>query len=136
MSEVIVTNSNTTENQPTIPPTTFVMLKKCREKEPKPIDIEKEMKRRGPLPGSIISAPWRHKANGLYDNRACNPQEYERNYYHRVLKGHFVCDRCGCEFSCKKSMLQHQKKGTKCVRIQEMKKLLAFKESCEGLRDL
>ena len=59
MSESFVTNSNTTENQPTIPPTTFVMLKKCREKEPQPIDIEKEMKRRGPLPGSIISAPWR-----------------------------------------------------------------------------
>ena len=140
MSETIVTKDNIHDDQPTTQPTTqpmiSLMLKKCREKEPRPIDIEKEMKRRGPLPGSVISAPWRHKANGVYDSRACNPNEYERNYYHRKVKGHFECDLCGCAFSAKKSMLLHQKKGTKCVRIQEMKKLLAFKESTDGLREL
>ncbi len=136
MSEVIVIQNNIPENQPTTPPTITLMLKKCRDKEPKPVDIQKEMKRRGVLPGTIVSAPWRHKANGVYDNRACNPNEYERNYYHTKVKGHFVCDRCGCEFTAKKSMLLHQAKGTTCVRIQELKKLLAFQESSEELRDL
>ena len=55
------------------------------------IEIEKAKKRRGCYPGTNIKALWRYKPDGTYNNKACDP-EYEKKYYHRKLKGCFICE--------------------------------------------
>ena len=84
------------------------------------LEIEKAKKRRGCYPGTNIKALWRYKPDGTYNNKACDP-EYEKKYYHRKLKGCFICEKCTCEFASKKGMVWHQNHGYKCERVQALR---------------
>ena len=52
--------------------------------------IEQSVRRRG----RPVTAPWRHKEDGTYDNNPCDP-EYFKKYYHDKIKCKITCDICG-----------------------------------------
>lgn len=98
-----------------------VLVRRGKKTEPV-IDIEKEKKRRGPLPGTHIRALWRYKENGKYDARACDPDYYNK-YYAAKRKGVYKCEKCGCEYTNKGTLTMHERGQTKCLRIQALMKL-------------
>ena len=102
-----ITSESANENAPETPPV-----------NPLRVLYEKEKKKRGPVKGMYIRAPWRHTGE-TYINTPTDP-EYYKKYYHRMVKGHFHCEKCGCEFTSKKAMVFHQIHSPKCPKLQAL----------------